>query len=171
MDPSPVLGQGSLCSTNTSVCPAWAKFGQEQCGGLFKLLGICHCFYPELTELWVKCHSRIKITWAVTALGHLRRFGAQKEPENHCQLNLWMAKMVEERPVRISPVSSTLSLHTGEICICCSEAGAEPCAASPQEGCLELAFYIWLPLSAQPCTPLCKHRARALSSLVPQFPN
>lgn len=34
----------------------------------------------------------------------------------------------------MSPVSSTLSLHTGEIFICCSEAGTEPCAASFQEG-------------------------------------
>lgn len=82
----PVLcwGKSSLCSTNTSVCPTWAKFGQKQYGVLFKLLGFCSCFYPEPTGLRVKCHSRFKITglWQ-SALGHPRRFGAQKEAKNH----------------------------------------------------------------------------------------
>lgn len=63
---TPVLcwGQGSLCATNTSVCSTWTRFGQKQCGILFKLLGFCCCFYPHLTGLRVKCHSRFKITWA-----------------------------------------------------------------------------------------------------------
>lgn len=81
LNPSPVLGQGSLCSTNTSVCPAWAKFGQKHCGVLFKLLGFCSCFLPRTYRAEGE-ESQLQNNLGCDNQEYLRRFGAQKERKN-----------------------------------------------------------------------------------------